>query len=112
MRDGCEPSTPTNRAPGLGLQGLQEIEMSKIVWNGCDGYVEADLAAHRGYNFYDGKLYHGSQEFTAFDATEINPADLPKDEDGELDFNGVFGCESGKFYRETTVTHRRPNSMR
>ena len=45
------------------------------------------------------KLYHGAQEFTAFEATEIDPANLPKDEDGEPDFNGVFGSESGKFYK-------------
>lgn len=73
--------------------------MTKIVWNGCDNYVEADQAAQRGYEFDGEKLYHGTQEFTAFEATEINPADLPKDEDDEPDFNGVFGSESGKFYK-------------
>lgn len=73
--------------------------MTKIVWNGCDNYVEAAQAEQRGYDFDGEKLYHGAQEFTAFDATEIDPADLPKDEDGEPDFNGVFGSESGKFYK-------------
>lgn len=50
--------------------------MTKIVWNGCDNYVEADQAAQRGYNFNGKTLFHGSQEFTAFDAIEIDPADL------------------------------------
>ena len=73
--------------------------MTKIVWNGCDNYVEADQAAQRGHEFDGEKLYPGAQEFTAFEATEIDPANLPKDEDGEPDFNGVFGSESGKFYK-------------
>lgn len=73
--------------------------MTKIVWNGCDNYVEVSEAEQRGYDFDGEKLYHGSHEFSAFDATEINPEELPKDEDGEPDFNGVFGSESGKFYK-------------
>lgn len=72
--------------------------MTKIVWNGCDNYVEADQAEQRGYDFDGEKLYHGAQEFMAFDATEIDPKDLPNDEDGEPGFNGVFGSERGKFY--------------
>ena len=72
--------------------------MTKIVWNGCDNYIEADKATERGYQFDGLKLYHRAEEFTAFEAEEIDPADLPKDEDGEPDFNGVFGTETGKFY--------------
>ena len=73
--------------------------MTKIVWNGCDGYVEADEAVSRGHDFDGEKLYHGAQEFTAFEATEINPDDLPKDEDGEPIFDRVLGSETGRFYR-------------
>lgn len=73
--------------------------MTKIVWNGCDGYVEAADAVQRGYDFDGVKLYKGSQEFTAFEATEIDPGSLPKDEDGAPDFEGIFSSESGKFYR-------------
>lgn len=73
--------------------------MTKIVWNGCDNYVEADQATQLGYEFDGEKLCHGAQEFTAFEVTEIDPEDLPKDEDGEPDFNIVFGSESGKFYK-------------
>lgn len=73
--------------------------MTKIVWNGCDGYVEADEAVQRGYNFDGSNLYNGYQEFTAFEATQIDPDSLPKDEDGEPEFNGIFGSESGKFYK-------------
>lgn len=73
--------------------------MTKIVWNGCDEYVEADEAVQRGYDFDGEKLYNGSQKFTAFEAEAIDPANLPNGEDGEPDFNGVFGSESGKFYK-------------
>lgn len=72
---------------------------TKIVWNGCDNYVEADQAVQRGHDFDGNKLFHGSQEFTAFDAVEIDPATLPKDDDAEPDVDGVLGSESGKFYR-------------
>lgn len=71
--------------------------MTKIVWNGCDGYVEADEAARRGHNFDGVKLYHGAQEFTAFEAVEITPDDLPTD--GEPIVDGVMGTETGRFYR-------------
>lgn len=75
------------------------IEPTMIVWNGCDGYVEADEAVQRGHNFDGKKLYHGAREFAAFEAVEISPEDLPKDEDGEPDCSGVFSSESGKFYK-------------
>jgi hypothetical protein len=73
--------------------------MTKIIWNGCDSYVEADQAAARGHDFDGELLYTQSEVFTAFEATEINPEDLPKDEDGDPDFDGVLGTETGKFYR-------------
>jgi len=74
-------------------------KMTKIVWNGCDNYVEADQATQRGYDFDGEKLYHGAHEFVALYATEINSADLPKGENGKPDFNGVLSSESGKFYK-------------
>ena len=73
--------------------------MTKIVWNGCDGYVEADEAVGRGYDFDGATLFHGGQAFKAFEATEIKPEDLPVDDDGEVDVNGVFGTETGRYYK-------------
>ena len=73
--------------------------MTKIVWNGCDVYVEADEAVSRGYDCDGEKLYHGAQEFTAFEAVEIKILDLPKDEDGEPIIDGVLGSETGRFYK-------------
>ena len=73
--------------------------MTKIVWNGCDNYVEADQAKRLGYNFDGEKLFHGAKEFMAFEAVEIFLESLPKDDDGEPDLNGVFGSESGNFYK-------------
>jgi hypothetical protein len=78
---------------------MTTTKTTMIVWNGCDNYVEANEAAQRGHNFDGEKLYHGSQEFSAFAAIEIDPESLPKDEDGDADFNGIFGSESGKFYK-------------
>jgi len=72
---------------------------TKIVWNGCDNYIEVGEVEARGYEFNGEKLYHGSQEFTAFDVEEIDPETLPKDEDGNADLDGIFGTESGKFYK-------------
>ncbi len=73
--------------------------MTKIVWNGCDNYVEAEEASRLGHNFDGETLFHGSQSFKAFEANEINLNELPLDEDGEPISDGVLGSESGKFYR-------------
>ena len=73
--------------------------MTTIVWNGCDQYVEADEAVLRGHKFDGERLYHGAHAFEAFEAVEIDPADLPKNEDGEPVVDGVMGSESGRFYR-------------
>ncbi len=72
---------------------------TKIVWNGCDAYVEADEAVRRGYDFDGEKLYKGSVWYAAFEATEIDTASLPRDEDGGFVVDGVLGSESGKFYK-------------
>lgn len=72
---------------------------TKIVWNGCDSYVELDQASFRGHNVVGEKLFHGAHEFTAFEAEEIDPETLPKDADGDANFDGIFGTETGKFYK-------------
>jgi len=70
-----------------------------IVWNGCDSYVEASEAVSRGHNF-DGKhLFTNRESFAAFEAAKIDVSELPLDEDGEPDFDGVFGTETGNFYK-------------
>jgi hypothetical protein len=74
--------------------------MTKIVWNGCDNYVEADQAAQRGYDFDGENLFHGPHQFSVFEASEIKPEDIPKNDDGELNWSGIFGTETGKFYLE------------
>lgn len=63
----------------------------KIVWNGCDNYVESECAESRGYNFADGKLYHGAHEFSEFEAVEVFPSD-------GSDLDGVSGTETGRYY--------------
>lgn len=59
-----------------------------IAWNGCDSYVESDAS-----------IFTSREEFKPFPATEIAMADVPKDEDGELDFEGLFLTESGRVYK-------------
>ena len=75
--------------------------MVKIVWNGIDNYVEIDAAVSRGYDFDGHTLYRGAHAYEAFDAVEVDPATLPRDEDGEVNINGILGAESGKLYRLT-----------
>lgn len=77
---------------------------TQIVWNGCDSYIEVESLDRSGldFSFVNGKaiVFHGSQSFEAFDAIEISVDSLPKDDDGEPDFDGVLGSEtSGKFYK-------------
>lgn len=72
--------------------------MTKIIWNGCDSYVEADEARRRGYDCDGDTLYHGAKAFEAFEAREVNLDDLPKDDDGEPSTDGVYGTETGRYY--------------
>jgi hypothetical protein len=67
----------------------------RLVWNGCDNYIECDRAAREGYNFDGEKLYCGASEFTPFDAQEI-VADHRWIDEEEMD--GVLGTTSGKYY--------------
>lgn len=73
-----------------------------IIWNGCDSYVEVERALERGYNFDGEKLYTRTDAFTPFAAVEIDIDDLPLldgGDEGERDFDGIFGTESGRYYR-------------
>ena len=73
--------------------------MVKIVWNGCDGYVEADEAVRLGYDFDGERLYHGAHAFPVFEAVEVDISSVPLDDDGEPIVDGLFGGEGGKVYR-------------
>ena len=61
---------------------------TQICWNGCDGYIESSRST-----------FTPREEFKPFAATEIPMSEVPKDEDGELDFEGLFLCESGRVYK-------------
>ena len=74
-------------------------KMVKIVWNGVDNYVEIDAVVSRGYDFAGHTLYRGARSYEAFDVVEVDPATLPRDEDGEVNIDGILGSESGKLYR-------------
>jgi len=72
----------------------------KIVFNGCDGYVELDSAAARGYEVLEGKLIATTGSFTPFSVTPSSLNEIPVDEEGEKVFEGFILTESGKVYRE------------
>lgn len=76
--------------------------MTKLIWNGCDGYVELDLAKRDPD--YRGKikgetLYTQTEEHSAFPVIEIDEASVPIDDDGEMICDGIFISVSGKFYK-------------
>lgn len=72
---------------------------TKLLWNGCDGYVELNDAKLRGYSVVGDFLYHGAQEFRAFEVQEISIDSLHFDKVGDASFVGVFISETGKFYK-------------
>jgi len=74
--------------------------VAKIVWNGCNGFIEAEEARNRGYIFDGQKLNRGGKEYEAFEAKEINPKELPVDRGGNLVLFGVLLTETGRYYRE------------
>jgi hypothetical protein len=72
---------------------------TEIVWNGCDGYVAAADADRLGYDFDGKSLYHGSKSFQAFIAEEVAESDVPLDEDGEPDYDGLAVLPYGRVFR-------------
>jgi len=73
----------------------------KIVCDGCDGYIEWDVAVESDdYKIYKGDLITRSESFTPFDAVLCSIDDVPADEDGENNFEGFFLTKTGKVYRE------------
>jgi hypothetical protein len=76
---------------------------TQLIWNGCDGYKEVQKLNQDDSceQLDDGtfKLYHRSESFTSFPAVEISLDDVPADEDGEPDFDGLFVTDCGKIYR-------------
>ena len=63
-------------------------EATLIAWNGCDDYIESDTS-----------VFTSREEFKPFAATEIPMSDVPKDEDGKLNFEGLFLTASGRVYK-------------
>lgn len=70
----------------------------KLVWNGCDEYIELSKAEDYGYKI-QGELIGKTEVHKAFDAVPCTLADIPLDEDGERDFDGFTMTETGNYYR-------------
>jgi len=72
----------------------------QIIWNGCDNYINTtSLGADDQFaKNKDGtiSLFKGSKEFKSFRVQKV--ADVPKDEDGDLDLDGLFYVD-GTVYR-------------
>lgn len=52
-----------------------------IVWNGCDQHEVCD----------ENKVVWTTREyFTPFEVQSVKESEIPKDADGELDFDGIF----------------------
>ncbi len=62
--------------------------MTKLVWNGCDGYIESEKS-----------VFTTREEFKPFEVIEINKESIPVDDDGEMILDGIFLSESGRFYK-------------
>ena len=72
----------------------------KIVWDGCDGYIEWYVAVESDdYKIYNGNLITRSESFTPFDVVQCSIDDVPTDEDGVKNFDGYFLTKSGNVYR-------------
>ncbi len=59
--------------------------MTKIVWNGCDSYIETE----------EDRLYHCAHEYEAFEVVVVPAPQYLGDED----LSGYFVTESGHFYK-------------
>ena len=79
-----------------------EKQYVKIVWNGCDAYIEFD-DAKRDPDYRDKikgeSLFTQTEEHHAFEVVEIDSSTVPVDGDGEMICDGIFLTAAGKFYR-------------
>ena len=64
------------------------MKTTKIVWNGCDSYMEGEES-----------VFTVREEFTPFEVIEVPLSEIKVDEDGDYELDGVFATEAGKFYR-------------
>ena len=65
------------------------MRSTKIVWNGCDAYIESSES-----------VFTPREEFKPFAVTEVSEEDVPVDGDGEFDFNGIFVTENGDTWKK------------
>lgn len=79
---------------------------TKIIWNGCDGYIELEVLKQDLDAKFDGDtLICRTETFTAFEVEQIQESEVPRDEDGELfleECRGImyYATETGNFYQE------------
>lgn len=64
----------------------------RMVWNGCDGYIEVDLAKSHGYDYdpIKKKLFKGKDSWDSFWCTLI---------DEIIEEDMVISTITGKFYK-------------
>ena len=60
-----------------------------------------DAGAHWHHEQFDGQMvvYRTSEVHFGFMAEEVPEQDVPRDEDGEMNLDGLFLCSNGKIYR-------------
>ncbi|MFZ2125381.1 MAG: hypothetical protein WAV01_02030 [Candidatus Saccharimonadales bacterium] len=75
--------------------------MTKLIWNGVDGYMDYEVARVQGMLAEDGKLYTQREAFEAFSVgEEIKLESLPLDSDGDPDISSAWITESFRVYRK------------
>lgn len=67
------------------------MNTTKILWNGCDGYLTVDSATARfgGFDLED-----------AFEVVEIDKASIATDEDGEMIRDVIYVTEDMRCFRQ------------
>lgn len=75
--------------------------MTKLVWNGVDGYIKTDDTSRMvDYDFDGSKLYTQRDVFTAFDVEPVETSTMPIDADGEFILsNDLYLLDTGEVFR-------------
>jgi len=75
--------------------------MTKLIWNGVDGYLTYDDARIQGLLAEDGRLYTQREGFDAFAVgEEVRIEDLPMADDGERDLSDVVVTADLRVFRK------------
>lgn len=84
-----------------------EMEITRIIWNGVDGYMDIDSANARSGDYdierHDNgaaTLFTQREAFQSIDVVEVDKSTIPTDSDGEMILDGLYVTDDLRIFRQ------------